>query len=95
MTGHHPNDARRGKKPTSLSYYRSTEAHAPLAEAKESFAATAFGSGCFFYHQRSQYVETFQTYARDAIAQAADLHNSKPLDLHQLQCHLHSTNYRF
>ena len=69
----------RKKNPTSLSYYRSTEAHAPLAEAKESFAATAFASGCFFYHQRSPHIEIFQTYARDAIALANDAHSSKAL----------------
>jgi hypothetical protein len=51
--------------------------YAPLAEAKDSFAATAFGSGCFFYHQRSHYLETFQTYARDAVAFAAIAHNSE------------------
>src|ERR1700678_2649872 len=72
----------RRKKPTTLSYYQSTEVHAPLAEAKESFAATSFASGCFFYHQRSRYIETFQTYARDAIAQAATAHGSKYLHLY-------------
>jgi hypothetical protein len=70
-----------GRKPTSLSYYRSTDVHAPLTEAKESFAATAFASGCFFYHQRSPHLDTFQTYARDAIALAADAYGSKPLTL--------------
>lgn len=73
---------RRPTKPMSLSYYRSTEVHAPLSEAKESFAATAFASGCFFYHRRSHYTETFKTFARDAIAQAANAHNSKSFNLY-------------
>lgn len=70
-------DNPRGQKPTSLSYYRSTEVHAPLAQAKEYFSATSFGSGYFFYHRRSPYADIFQTYARDAIAQAANACNSK------------------
>jgi hypothetical protein len=87
---HHSADNPRRKNPTSLSYYRSTEAHAPLAEAKESFTATAFASGCFFYHQCSPYIETFQTYARDAIALANDAHNSKGFGLYH---YYHCANY--
>lgn len=78
----HSTENTRRKKPTTLSYYQSTEVHAPLAEARESFAATSFASGCFFYHQRSRYIETFQTYARDAIAQAATAHGSKYFNLY-------------
>lgn len=84
-------DNPRKKKPTSLSYYRSTEAHAPLTEAKESFAATAFSSGCFFFHQQSCYISEFKTYARDAIAQAANSHNSKCFNFYYYHC----SNYYF
>jgi hypothetical protein len=68
----HSADNPRGKKPTSLSYYRYTEVHAPLTEVKESFAATAFSSGFLFYHQNSHHRKTFKMYARDAIGQAAN-----------------------
>jgi hypothetical protein len=51
--------------------------HAPLAAAKELFAAAAFSSGCFFYHRRSRYIEAFRTYARDSVAQASRDHDSK------------------
>ena len=78
----HSTDNVRRIKPTTLSYYQSTEVHAPLAEAKESFAATAFASGFFFYHLRSPYIEIFQTYAWDAIAQAADKYNSKCFNIY-------------
>jgi hypothetical protein len=73
------NNTRKKLKPTSLSFYRSTEVYLPLFEAKEFFAATAFASGCFFFHLRSRHLDTFKTYARDAIAQAASSHNSKCL----------------
>lgn len=78
---HHLTNNSRRNKPTSLSHYKFTEWHAPLAEAKESFAAMAFASGCYFYHQRSLYIDTFQTYARDAIAQAANAYQSKRFNL--------------
>ena len=66
----------RRSKPTSLSFYRSTDLYVPLSEAQDSFAATAFASGYFFYHTRSLYLENFRTFARDAIALAASAHNS-------------------
>jgi len=47
----HSTENTRRKKPTTLSYYQSTEVHAPLAEAKESFAATSFASGCSTRHR--------------------------------------------
>lgn len=80
----HTTDNPRRTKATSLSHYKNTEIHAPLLEAKELFSATAFASGCFFYHQHSPYIEAFQTYARDAIAQAANAHESKCINLYTI-----------
>jgi hypothetical protein len=81
-----PANDSKGMKPTSLSYYRSTAVYAPLAEAKDYFAATAFSSGHFFYHQRSHHLETFRTYARDAVALAAKAHSSTCSNLY---CYFH------
>jgi hypothetical protein len=49
--------------------YQGTEVYEALIYARNSFTATAFSTGLFFYHKSSPHLEVFKTFARDAVAQ--------------------------
>ena len=57
--------------PTTLSYYRGTEAHDILVRAKDNFVVGTFSSGYFFHHKRSLYLDIFLSRARDALSVAS------------------------
>lgn len=55
----------------ALRDYQGTDEHDILVVAKESFTATAFSTGLFFYHKHSCHLNQFRTMSRDVFTYAA------------------------